>query len=58
MGTTISMTCCSTEETIRPEEDDKTVSPTRYAYPDPHLDEVNFPRSASETTTLGVQTRQ
>ena len=57
MGITKSMACCSTKEILYPEEDDKMGSPPKYAYPDPQLDEANFPRSNSETTTILAQSR-
>ena len=48
MGSTISMTCCSSEEIIP--DDKKTNVPTIYTYP-----ENNFPRSNSELTKLALE---
>ena len=48
MGSTITMTCCSSEELI-PEDHQPNV-PTIYTYP-----EYNLPRSNSELTKLALE---
>jgi hypothetical protein len=48
MGSTITMTCCSSEEIIP--EDNKPNIPSVYAYP-----EYNLPRSDSELTKLALE---
>ena len=48
MGSTISMTCCSSEEIIP--DDNRPYVPTIYTYP-----EYNLPRSNSELTKLALE---
>ena len=48
MGSTISMTCCSSEEIIP--DDNKPNVPTIYTYP-----EYNLPRSNSELTKYALE---
>jgi len=57
MGSTISMTCCSSEEILQTEYD-KSDAPPIYAYPDEYLDQVNFPRSISETTRIPLENKK
>ena len=52
MGSTITMTCCSSEE-IQAEEDKN--KPVIYTYPDHYLDDDNIHKSYSEITKLAIQ---
>ena len=51
MGSTISMTCCSSED-LTPEYNQPIV-PTVYTYPD--TEQYNFPRSDSELTKIALE---
>ena len=51
MGSTISMTCCSSEDLI-PEYNQPNV-PTVYTYPE--TEQYNFPRSDSELTKIALE---
>ncbi len=49
------MMCCSTEEVIRNEEENKPDAPVVYTYPDAQLaEDPNTHKSASEITRLEV----
>ena len=51
MGSTISMTCCSSEDLIP--EYNQPIAPTVYTYPD--TDQYNYPRSDSELTKKALE---
>jgi len=53
MGSTISMTCCSSEEIIP--EDNRPIIPTVYTYPECSYEEYNLPRSDSMLTKLALE---
>ena len=53
MGSTISMTCCSTEEIVKYE--DENPKPVVYTYPDHYLDDNIIHKSYYEITKLAIQ---
>jgi len=54
MGNNMRMTCCSSEEIVR-NDDDKIIKPIIYTYPDEYFDNVDVHRSASELTRIPIE---